>query len=179
MSYYVEPKIIKEFAEGPEADDSPVWDILAGAASRVFDQAAEVAENFFAPAEEEVSEKIFYANGTKYLKLSPFVADSITQVLDEDDTEIEDYRIEDIFLVFDADQLQDKVLKVTANWGFDTVPDDIKMAVVEQALFMWRRKDLSFAEMSGVNANSINAPLSPTCEFVANKYKQKYLNYFV
>lgn len=186
---YVDTLTIQSFAEAAEAAPDEVWDLLAGAASRIFDRAAGVADDFFAPIDINTSatEKTFVLNSS-YLKLPPYLPGSITFVK-INDIDYSLYSEKDGYLIF-ALNLYDYPnisfwrndgAKVTAKFGFEAIPTDIKLAVIEQALFLFRRKDVSFTEMSGVSSQTVNSPLSPTMEFIARKYAEKYgeINYFV
>lgn len=181
MAVYVDANILKAHAEAHEASDEFIWQELARAASRIMDQAANVEPDFFADTSQAAAaERAFYGNGTMYLDLLPYHAGSITQVADKDSRVIPaaDYREKDGFLIFDYVIGELIETKVTAKWGYLGVPDDVQMAVTEQALFMWRRRDLSFTEMSGVAQTAIEAPFSPTMDFVARKYRARYDTHF-
>lgn len=177
---YIETSVLKEFAEAPESDTSSVWDMLADAASKIFDHAVGAGENFFSVASDTPSVRTFYADGSRYLRIAPFVGDlgAVTEgygVIIPSDA----YELRDGSLYFDIAHHDGFTFKVSARWGFAEIPADVQFAVIEQAIWLWRKKDLSFTEMSGINSNNISAALSPTLEFVANKYKAKYQNYFV
>ena len=148
---YVQPEILKTFAENAEADDQMVWQTLAAATSRLFDRAAEVADGFFAVQQGAAIEKTFISNGTKYVRLSPYLPGTIELVQwsgSNSETEINesDYYEKDGFLIFGdyyftrlyLDPLSK--IKVTAKFGFAAIPADVTQAVIEQALMLWRRK---------------------------------------
>lgn len=186
---YVDTVTIKSFAEAAEAAPDPVWEILAASASRIFDRAAGVADDFFAPLGQNAlaTEKSFELKSS-YLKLPPYLANSIESVK-INDIVYSGYQEKDGYLIFEIDRTAPFIIsfwlnngaKVKAKFGFNAIPADIKFAVIEQALFLFRRKDLSFAEMSGVSSQTVNSPLSPTMGFVAEKYREKFgdVNYFV
>lgn len=173
---YVAANTIKLFAEATEASPSDVWDILAASASLIFDQACGVTENFFAVAGAAATERTFQLNGSGYYFLPPYI-EVATITVDSAPLDADNYKIQNDFLI--APELTVKgfsveVFTVSAKWGFAAIPADVKQAVIEQALFMWRRRDLSFTELSGVSTEAVRQMLSPTCEFVAKKYKEKY-----
>jgi hypothetical protein len=166
----------------PEADTSEIFDLLAGAVSRMFDRECEVPDGFFsAAAASGVTLKSYIANGTKFLRLFPYIAGSIT-IIDVDGDDIfeaaaadREYReTADGYLVFDTIPCIDTPIDVTARYGFASLAADIQQACLEQALAMWRKKDLSFAEMSGVSSAAITAEFSPTFSAVANRYRGLY-----
>ncbi len=186
---YVSADDLKLSAEADNASDDSVWARLAIAASRVFDRAANAPDDFFAKAPVAASERTFRRNETKYLLLSPYVTGSIESVKSKFGN-VETvflpaaYEEKDGYLIFDDVYLTPFYfdylnLTVKARWGFADVPADIQQAVIEQGIFMWRRKDLSFAEMAGISTAALAAKMSPTCQLVAEFYRDKYSSFFV
>lgn len=185
---YVEPIILKEFAVGVEADDSPVWDLLAESASRMFDRACNTEDDFFGKAAAAVSTKTFEATGTRYVKMPPYLPGTITQVKIGDliQTPLTAYLERDGYLVFNypvgyrgsvwtyLSAATRPPVAVTARFGFVAVPADVRMAVIEQALLMWRRKDLAFTDLSGVSTSVAQSPYSPTFQIASDKYRGIY-----
>jgi hypothetical protein len=164
-----------------EADADAVFDLLAEAVSRIFDRECEVPDGFFnAAAASGVTLKSYVANGTKYLQLFPYIPASITIIdVDGEDrfeavTADREYREKDGYLIFDNEPCSGVAIDVTARYGFTAIPADIQQACIEQALAMWRRKDLTFAEISGVSAAAVNAEFSPTFIAVTNRYRGIY-----
>jgi hypothetical protein len=186
MANYVDPDVLKASAEASEASDNQVWDTLAEAVSRLFDRECEVPDDFFAvaPAEGAETIKTIRTNGTKYLEIGPYIADSITALTIDGDDRFDDdtYYEQDGYLIFES-EVPTFALKaiVTARFGFSAIPGDIAQACIEQALFMWRKKDLAFTEMSGVSSAVITAEFSPTFAAVAKRYRGLYSqnSYFV
>jgi len=177
---YVEVETIKNAAVANEADNDDVWELLADGVSRLFDRECEVSDGFFNVAEVAVSTKSFRGKSTQYLKLSPYIPDSITSIDDagteyfEADESDRQYHEADGYLVFDFNLPTSAIIAVTARFGFAAIPSDIQMACIEQALFQWRKKDLAFADMSGVSAAAINAEFSPTFSAVTKRYREIY-----
>ena len=71
-------------------------------------------------------------------------------------------------------------VEVTAKYSFADIPADIKQAVIEQALFMWRWEDLNFSVVAVVSSAVVGRELSPTFELTASMYRDKYgdISYF-
>lgn len=173
---YVDATTIKLFAEAEESSPDTVWEILAASASLIFDRACLVEENFFKLAGNSATDKTFFINETGYYFIPPFVDDATIEY-DGEEIDAETYKIQDNFLIapeLKQDNPTNDFFIISAKWGFAAIPADVKQAVIEQALFMWRRKDMAFTELSGVSPTIAQAQLSPTCEFVAQKYKEKY-----
>lgn len=178
---YITDDQLRTAGVAPEADDEDVFDLLAEAVSRMFDREAEVPDGFFNVADAEVSLKSYIANGTKFLRLFPYIAGSIT-IIDVDGDDIfeavaadREYReTVDSYLILNDVPCIDTPIDVTARYGFAALAADIQQACIEQALAMWRKKDLSFAEMSGVSSAVITAEFTPTFSAVANRYRGLY-----
>lgn len=186
MSSYVTDEQLKLFAVANEADDTAVWELLSEGVSRLFDRECEVADGFFDKTSNTVSLRSYRGNGTRYLQLFPYIPASIT-IIDVDGTDYyeavaanREYREKDGFLIFDADITIDTPIDVTAKYGFSAIPVDVQLACIEQGLSMWRRKDMSFAEISGVSAAAINAEFSPSFVATTKRYREIYTgnNYF-
>lgn len=200
---YVTAQEIKEQAIGSEAETAPFWASLAESSSRIFDRACGVSDGCFNKAGAAATTKIFRGDGTDYLRLAPYIAESLTLVewLDSDDvvTEVdaEDYFERDGYLIYANAGVwgwdcrtaysnprgyfkMNRRYRVTAIWGFSEIPAEVKQAVIELALFIWRRKDLAFSDMSGVATAVVAAQMPPTTEMVVEKYKGMYseLGYF-
>lgn len=174
---YIDAKLLETYAVAPDDTDAQIWQQLADAASVMFDREANVSKNFFAKAPDTTSIKYFRANGTEYVKLLPFIADSITAITVDGTTvtvDGDDYFENDFYLVFDYEIEKNKIIAVTAKWGFSEVPADIKQAVIEQALFLWRKKDLAFADLANVASSVATAEMSETFRNVAKKYNEIY-----
>lgn len=180
QNLYITDAMLKSIAVADEADDSDIWNILAESVSRLFDRQCEVEDGFFNAAGASVSLKSYRANGTRFLKLYPYIPDSIT-IIDVDGTDfysatpsLREYHESEGYIKFDQEILVDTPVDVTARYGFSSIPIDVKMACIEQALQMWRRKDLAFTDISGVPAAAITAEFSPTFAATVNRYRGIY-----
>lgn len=174
---YIDPTLLETFAEAPEGTPSVTWQQLADAASDMFDREAEVTRGFFAKASATATVKYFRGAGTEYVRLWPFIAGSIEAVtIDGEAVETggDDYFEDGFYLVFDYEIEKNALITVTARWGFSEIPADIKQACIEQALFLWRKKDLAFADLANVAASVANAEMSQTFAAVARRYRDLY-----
>lgn len=186
MGNYVSPDILKQSAEQDEHSPSNIWDTLAEAVSRMFDKESEVENDFFAKAPATgTTTKTVRANGTEFVQLFPYIAGSITAITIDGvavtvpTTNNEFYESEG-YLVFASNIRKGAVISVTARYGFPSIPGDIVQACLEQAIFMWRRKDLAFADLSGVPTAAVVAEFSPTFTAATKRYRGLYgqQNYF-
>lgn len=177
---YITDEQLKLFAVGSESDETDVWELLAEAVSRLFDRQCDVADGTFNKTTDVVSLRNYRANGTRYLQLFPYIPASIT-IIDVDGTDYYEavvadrlYREKEGFLIFDSEIAVETPIAVTAKYGFAEIPLDIRFACIEQGLMMWRRKDLSFADISGVPAGAILSELSPSFMAAVKKYREIY-----
>jgi hypothetical protein len=163
--------------DGSSAD--PAWELFAGAVSRLFDRECEVEDGFFANS-ATTEARDFVSNGTRYLWLGKYTPDSITSILIDGTEYFTDtvadrkYREREGFLILAFDLAENITVTVTAEFGFGAVPDDIQQACIEQGLAMWRRKDMSFADLSGVSGAVATAELTPTFKLVTERYRALY-----
>ena len=177
-----------------EADslvENESWELLITAASRMFDNLTEVTEDFYAAATGE-SDKVFYGDGTAYLRLPPYVSlgtDPIV-ILDDDDNEMEipDYLDQNGTLVIRGQGIRyrrpatetfegwplNKEITVSANWGFATIPADVTMATIQIALQMFRGSDPAKAVVLSETPEALRDALPLTAKVVIDKYKQQY-----
>lgn len=177
---YITVDVLKNAAVDNEADNNSVWELLAESVSRLFDRECEVSDGFFSKAGTEPALRSYRGNNTQYLRLFPYIADSIT-IIDIDGDSYYDvlvsnrrYRERDGYLIFNYPVPETAFIDVTAIYGFSDIAADIKQACVEQALQLWRKKDLAFADLSGVSAAAINAEFSPTFAAVTKRYRELY-----
>lgn len=177
---YIEVEALKSFGVAPDADNTNVWNLLAENVSRLFDRECEVVDGFFNVVGDSVSLKSYLANGTRYLRLWPYTAGSIT-IIDVDGTDYYEavaadrlYKEKDGYLIFDSEIPNETPVNVTAIYGFAAIPADVKFACIEQALAQWRKKDISFAEISGVSAAAVNAEFSPSFLATTKRYRELY-----
>lgn len=170
---------LKAAAQENESSGNDVWEAFAKGISRLFDRECEVADEFFAPAEQNASVKTFRGAGHEYLKILPYIAGSIAAITVDGivvtvPSLTREYVENEDFLVFSYAIAKNAPVSVSARWGFLETPADIRLACIEQALFQWRRKDLAFADLSGVPTAAVVAQFSPSFQAVVNRYRGIY-----
>lgn len=179
---YITDEQLQAFGVAPEADGGDVFELLADAVSRQFDREAQVSDGFFNVADEDPVERTFRSNGSTYVFIGAYIADSIEtivvdgeaiDVVDVDD-DSDDYYEDDGHIVLTNAPKRGVRIVVSARWGFEAVPDDIKQACIEQGLAMWRKKDRMFADISGVSSAVLTAEMSPTFAAVTKRYRGLY-----
>lgn len=176
---------------------------LLTAASRFFDNQCEVSENFFAQAAdpEDYTDRDFIGNGTAYLQLDPYTVLNPTDPVSMNDGSVgdpdftadnlPDYVVKDGALVvlertgwrdFTHDGRnrftgwpESKQIRVSANWGFSTIPADVVLACVHIALHLWRTADPSFSVIAGAEGAASRVETIPKiAQDVVTKYRAKY-----
>jgi hypothetical protein len=195
---YVTPEKVAMFAQEFDGLDPSGQALIITAASRLFDNLADVEADTFKQAAGE-SDRVVYGNGTAWLRIPPYVGplgvDPVV-ILDDEDVEMElpEYFEKDGYLVIrgygqgvptrdraDAILVQtfegwpiNKEITVSANWGFETVPFDIQFAVIQLAIHLWRTGDPAFTSMSQ-SGEPFTAPAIPAqVTEIAERYRMKY-----
>lgn len=179
MGNYVEPQMLREAATADEASSTAIWETLAAAVSRLFDRQCEVPDDFFAvaPTAPGLTTKTVRAKGTEFVRLFPYIAGSITAItIDGTAVTLGDasYFEQDGYLIFASPVTANAIVSVTARYGFGWISAEIIQACIEQALYMWRKKDLAFTEISGVSNLIINREFTPTFDAVTKRYRDLY-----
>lgn len=61
---------------------------------------------------------------------------------------------------------------ITAKWGWDAVPEDVKEAVFETAVGIFRQKDQAFARVVNLESNIVvNDVMPPRARLIADRYR--------
>lgn len=119
-------------------------------ASRLVETDLFVPVDYFAAATETSSTKKFYHNGTKYVRLKPYVEFLTIQDSDENYVDDDEYILNEDFDPYTPSNYYLKwgmrtcgrwwgysPITVTARWGFPCIPPDIVMAVRSMASVMF------------------------------------------
>lgn len=175
MADYCTTAEIKAQAEAPEASADAVFDALATSVSRMFDQMSEVPTDFFAVTDDTLKTLDFYIEKSQYCRVVPPILSDLTSV-EVADTAIAAtaYYQEGQFIVLSEVKESRTKISVEAKFGFSAIPADIKQACIEQAILMWRRRDLNFTEIAGVSSQVVASEYSPTFLSVSKEYRDKY-----
>lgn len=182
-----------EGSQGRAADDE-LFPLLATRASRLFDTLCNRPAGYFAVANMEGSapateDRIFYGDGTNYLLVDPHPG-----TIDSDDVEMPDtYTVpsfidKDGYLVItdSRGRLASHFcssywwtgwpdgcpVTVTSIWGFAEIQEDVKEAVLELIIAMWRSKDSAFLKAIDLeNQQVINEAIPKRTKEVIQKRK--------
>jgi|SRR5215213_4395957 len=194
------------FEELNDAEDD-LLDQLAEAASRIFDRAAEAPEGYFAAAADDSTPatRIFYGEGTDSLSLPPYVPGTLSDVaLPDGLPEIEFIEDSTQFILTRAYitplslSLTDPTywpgrndwqrrssmgwpagvaISVTARWGFGAVPGDVRQAVIQTAVLIFRDVDPARTAAADLEGQSVAADMPAMAKMVAEKWRERGLVY--
>lgn len=205
MADYATAAQIRAFAPQTQPDalggeGADTWTTLATAASRLFDNLAEVSDGFFAAASATASNREFIGDGTAYLKLDPYT-ELVTVTINDgtiDDPDfttdnVPDYVARDGMLIA-LDKVSPaitdlsgrfsgwpvgKQIRVSAKWGFAAIPKDVTFAVIQLALHSWRLADPAFAVLSDSDKAAQNGNIPAFAKAIAEQYRRQYSRSFV
>lgn len=191
---YVSINEVRASAQGmstsavPSADDDLVLNVIERA-SRMFDREVGVVDGYFnPPLYPTATTRTFYGDGTNILKLDPYVAGT----LDETITVPANYTAPTFIaqnghLLLSSDTgipnaigryfnygWMDRVpVTVTAQWGYESTPADVKASVIELAINLWREVDPATAKLSGIEGSIKRETIPPRVKEIVKFYRMK------
>ena len=156
-------------------------------ASRFFDLLCGVAPGYFEPADVSPSNRTFYGNGTHFLKLDQYVPGSLNATLTYPDgyTSL-DFIERDGYLVLtdstgvvathtsgrDFYGWYARVpITVSARWGLSATPADVKLAVIELAINLWRELDPANVKLVNLEGQPLREKYPPRVWEIARRYR--------
>lgn len=160
-------------------------------ASRMFDLECCVPEGYFNPSPIPIAtEQVIYGDGTNYLSLPPFIPGSLNTTITLPEgytaptfTELNGYLVLNSGGVLPPFSQFHNVLwhgwnsgvavTVSAIWGYRETPPDVKMAVIELVINLWRETDPAQVRLVGVEGQPLREKLPPRVLAVAKKYRMK------
>jgi hypothetical protein len=204
MAYVTKAEVRLMVAPGTTSTSlsDTLLDMLIEQSSRSFDLECGVEPEHFEPVaagyESTELERVFYGDGTHYLKLDPFVEDTITSVDLPVDYTVPDYVIRNGYLVrTGTDHILPSVhrygawwpsgvwqeglaVTVTAVWGYEETPADVKEAVIAMVIHAWRTIDPGTVNLTDLERQSLNQQALPAkAARVASKYRKNTSPAFV
>lgn len=167
---YVNQDDIRPYAFQYDENDLALWDKMSIRASRIFDIMCYVPAEYFFPSADPVvaSAKVFYGTGSVFLPIQTYHDDIVSVTMPSSYT-VPSYIAANGCLrttnsdgiVFEAMQYgrtfwpRGVPVTITAKWGFDKVPEDVKEAVLELLMAMWRSKDQAFLKAVNLENNTV------------------------
>lgn len=167
-------------------------DALIEQASRVFDLECGVDPGHFEPASSTATERTFYGDETGWLRLDPYVAGSLSATITmPDGYTVPEFVERNGYLVrsgssvlvdtrYAADPWPIGVpVTVTARWGYAATPADVKMAIIEFVLNLWRETDPVNVKLVSLEGQPLREKMPPRVAMIAKRYRGKNRPAFV
>lgn len=164
-------------------------DALIERASRIFDQLSGVEPEYFEPAGVSATARTFYGDGTYFLKLDPYVAGSLNATITvPSQYTAPDFIERDGYLqITSSDGIplsrsyfgsvegwwMNVPITVTARWGYDATPEDVKYAVIELSINLWRETDPANVKLVSLEGQPLREKYPPRVKLIADKYRAK------
>lgn len=158
-------------------------------ASRMFDLECGVPEGYFNPVPIPVAtNKTIYGNGTNYLRLPPYISGSLdTSIALPEGYTAPTFTEIDGHLVLNSggvlppfERLHNwtrpgwysgVAVTVSAIWGYRETPADIKLAVIELVINLWRETDPAQVKLINLEGQPLREKLPPRVMEIAKKYR--------
>lgn len=155
-------------------------------ASRFFDLLCGVKPGYF-EAGTTVTSRAFYGNGSRFLKLDRYVPGSLNATLTYPSGYTAFAFVErDGYLVLTdtAGVLTSRSpgqdfngwysgvpITVSAKWGFEATPEDVKLAVIELAINLWRELDPANIKLVNLEGQPLREKYPPRVWEIAKRYR--------
>lgn len=163
-------------------------------ASRYFDLICGVEPGFFESAGVNATARTFYGDGTNFLRLDSYVNGSLNATISvPEGYEVPAFVERGGFLVLSSNgNLAHRIapypsfshngyggwwagvpITVTAKWGFETTPADVKMAVIEMVINLLRETDPAAVKLINTEGQVLREKMPPRVLAVAKRYQQR------
>lgn len=171
----------------PEAE----LDALIEQASRMFDLACGVTPGYFGgPPFPFATEQTVYGDGTNYLRLDPYVPGSLNATITlPDGYTVPTFVERDGYLILASNGVlppfnsfyncywpgwySGVAVTVSAIWGFESTPADVKLAVIELVINLKRETDPADVKLVDLEGQPLRETLPPRVREIAKKYRPK------
>lgn len=169
---------------------NPECEALIEQASRFFDRYCGVPEGYFNPPLYPVAtDKIVYGDGTNFLRLPPYVTGSLdTNItfpsgytaptfIERDgylilsSTGVMTHRIAPFPHPYYSGWYSGVPITVSAKWGFEETPADVKLAVIELAINLWRETDPASLKLVSIDNQPLRESIPPRVAAIAKRYR--------
>lgn len=181
-------------ASGPVAATDDYLTKLIERASRFFDSVVGVAPGFFEPAGATTSARTFYGDGTNFLKLDAYVSGSLNTTISVPEGYTAPSFIErQGYLVLTTTEggllhqwppfpswwrigagwWAGLPITVTAKWGYEATPADVKLAVIELTINLLRETDPAAIKLINTEGLAIREKLPPRVKAIAELYRRR------
>lgn len=132
--------------------------------------------------------KVFYGDGTHYLRLDPYVAGTLnTTITLPDNYTVPTFVERDGYLVqasngvtppfapsiWSTGWYRGVAVTVTALWGFESTPADIQSAVIEMVINLWREVDTVAIKLVGIDGQALRESIPPRVKEVCRRWRPR------
>lgn len=167
-------------------------DALIEQASRFFDLVCGVEAEYFEPsAAPGVSERTVYGDGTNYLRLPPYVAGTLDSTITVPDGYTAPAFIEKGGYIIPVDSIgvgpqgpyryppysigwwEGVPITLSAEWGFEAIPADVKLAVIELIINLVRETDPATLKLTDLEGQPLREKIPPRVWEIARRYRLK------
>lgn len=204
MSYCTKDEVRRRSAGGSGSGGTATttaWpdaevDALIEQVSRVFDLECGVEPEHFEAATGPSTARTFYGDGTNYLRLDPYVADSLTGISLPAGYAAPDYVERDGYLIITAPDgslltrrgfsnlwcggwREGVPVSVTAQWGYSATPADVKLAIIEWVINLRWETDPQSIKLTNLEGQPLREKIPPRVAEIARFYRLKHRTVFV
>lgn len=165
--------------------DEPVAALIVRA-SRMFDLICGVEPEHFEARAGAATARTIYGDGTNYLKLPPYVPGTLsTTITTPEGYTTPEFITQNGYLVRAESGVvvrhpstavgwyEGVPITVTAKWGYETTPEDVKAAIIELAINLWRETDPAFTKIVNIDNQPLRERLPPRVAEIAKRYRIK------
>lgn len=169
----------------PEAE----LEALIVQASRYFDLVCGVDPEYFEAAGASATNKTVYGDGSNYLKVPPYVAGTNTTLSLPEGYTVPTFIERDGYLILSSDgALTVRIapfpsvyggwytgvpITISARWGWAATPEDVKMAVIELVINLWRETDPATVKLINLEGQPLREKMPPRVWEIARRYRAK------
>lgn len=156
-------------------------------ASRFFDLLCGVTPEYFEAAEASATDRTFYGDGTQFLRLDKYVSGSLdTSITLPSGYTAPDFIERDGYLVITGSNgvlaspyswggcdgwYSGVPIIVSAKWGLEATPEDVKLAVIELAINLWRELDPANVKLVSLEGQPLREKYPPRVWEIAKRYR--------
>lgn len=184
--YVTKAEVVPYVYQFKEERDGTAIEAIIPRACAIFDTLCEVPRGYFLPrgATDPATARVLYGGGFSFLSLPPYTAplDSGAVTMPSSYT-VPNFLEDDGFLwILDSEgnRVPDNSLlwpygvpvTVTAKWGYERTPDDVKEAVIELTVAKFRARDRAFLKTVQLDGEQVLSQALPDAVALAvAKYK--------
>lgn len=168
-------------------------DALIVQASRYLDLVCGVEPEYFEAAGPTATNKTIYGDGSSYLRLPPYVAGTLYTTLSLPNGYTAPTFIErDGYLVLASSGVAVSAIApwpstygwyvgvpftISARWGWVATPDDVKMAVIELVINLWRETDPATVKLINLEGQPLREKMPPRVWEVCRRYRARGVSF--